>query len=246
MMHWSTAAPRGVRIGGLVGLALALGAWVLAAGPSASAQPAPAIGSTLIATQEMMNLPTGGRWVVRNEHPTGDQHTHAGGFVYVMSGSSGLKMDGEELSLKEGQGIWVPENTSHTHTGDGGTKLWMFTLELILDPRAAQPAFVSKELVGYAEGPHLARIVTDEYPVGATTAPHRHFGPEVVFVREGTYELNYAGTPQTYNPGNGYMVEPLTPHRLRNAGQATSRLFGLSLVPLGRAPVEPLAPDALR
>ncbi len=34
------------------------------------------------------------------------------------------------------------------------------------------------------------------------------------------------------------MVEPLTPHRLRNAGQGVARLFGLSLVPLGRATSE--------
>ena len=245
-MKWTRAARIGARIGGLVGLATALSAWVLAAGPSASAQQTPAINSSLITTQEMATLPAGGRWVVRNEHPTNAQHSHAGGFVYVASGSSVLKMDGEDFQLRENQGMWVFENTPHTHTVDGNGRLWTFTLEMVLDPQASQPAFVSKELVGYAEGPHLARLVSDEYPVGATTAPHRHYGPEVVYVREGTYELNYAGTPQTYNPGNGYMVEPLTPHRLRNAGQATSRLFGLSLVPLGRAALEPLPPDALR
>lgn len=248
-MIWTTAARRCARISGLVGLAVVLAAWVLAPGPSVSAQQTPAIASTLVATQEMANLTTGERWVVRSEHPLNVQHSHAGGFVYAMSGSSVLKMDGEETTLQESpgsQGRWVPEGTPHTHTGDGNTKLWTFSLELVLDPQAGQPAFVSKELVGYTEGPHLARIVADEYPVGATTPLHRHYGPEVVFVREGNYELNYAGTPQGYNPGQGYMVEPLTPHRLRNAGQTTSRLFGLSLVPLGRAPNEALAPDALR
>ena len=245
-MKLSNAARARVRIGGLLGLAAALGAWVLTAGPSASAQQAPAIASSLVATHEMLQLPVGGRWIVRNDHPLDAEHSHGGGFLYVMSGSSTLKIDGEEIRLQERQGIWVPEGTRHTHTGDGNTRLWTFSLEMVLDSQAGQPAFVSKELVGYAEGPHLARLVSDEYPVGATTPPHRHYGPEVVYVREGTYELNYAGTPQSYNPGNGYMVEPLTPHRLRNAGQATARLFGLSLVPLDRAPVEPLPPDTLR
>lgn len=235
------------RISGLFGLAAALGAWVAAAGPSVSAQqPAPVINSSLIATYELPELHEGTRWIVRSEHPTNQQHAHGGGFLFVASGSSVLKMDGEDTKLAENQGIWMPENTPHTHTVDGNGKLWTFTLELVLDSRAGQPAFVSKELVGYVEAPHLARLVADEYPVGATTAPHRHFGPEVVFVREGTYELNYAGTPQSYNSGNGYMVEPLTPHRLRNAGEVTARLFGLSLVPLERAPVDPLPPDALR
>ena len=248
-MQWNTRhVARGcARIGGLLGLAAALGGWVLAAGPSASAQQAPpAINSMLVATQEMLTLVTGERWVVRNEHATNTQHSHAGGFAYVMNGSSALKMDGEEYQLQQGQAMWVPEGTPHTHTGDGNTKLWTFSLELVLDPQAGQPAFVSKELVGYTDGPHLARIVSDEYPVGATTPPHRHYGPEVVFVREGTYELNYAGSPQTYNPNQGYMVEPLTPHRLRNAGQTTARLFGLSLVPIDRAPSEGLPPDTLR
>jgi quercetin dioxygenase-like cupin family protein len=245
-MKWDKTARGFVRIGGLMGLAAALGAWVLAAGPGAAAQQTPAIASTLVATHEMDHLPAGGRWVVRNDHALNAQHSHAGGFVYVMSGSSTLKMDGEDFNLQQSQAMWVPEGTPHTHTGDGNTKVWTFSLEMVLDQATGQPTFVSKELVGYAEGPHLARIVSDEYPVGATTAPHRHFGPEVVFVREGSYELNYAGTPQNYNPGNGYMVEPLTPHRLRNAGQSVARLFGLSLVPLGRAALEPLPADALR
>ena len=245
-MNWHNAARTSARIGSLLGLAAALAAWVLGAGPSASAQQTPAINSTLISTHEMDHLPSGGRWVVRNDHQLNAEHSHAGGFMFVMSGSTGLKMDGEETRLGERQGIWIPEGTNHTHTGDGNTKLWTFSLEMVLDPTTGQPSFVSKELVGYAEGPHLARLVSDEYPVGATTAPHRHLGPEVVYVREGNYELNYAGTPQNYNPGNGYMVEPLTPHRLRNAGQSTARLFGLSLVPLGRPAIEPLPPEALR
>ena len=185
-------------IGGLLGLASVLAGGALIAGPSVSAQQAPpAINSTLVATQEMATLVTGERWVVRNDHTTNAQHSHAGGFAYVMNGSSTLKMDGEEYPLQQGQALWVPEDTPHTHSGDGNTKLWSFSLELVLDPQAGQPTFVSKELVGYTDGPHLARIVSDEYPVGAGTPPHRHYGPEVVFVREGTYELNYAGSPQT-------------------------------------------------
>jgi quercetin dioxygenase-like cupin family protein len=233
------------RVGGVGGLAALLGLWVVG-GPSVSAQQPPAINSRLVTTYELSSLEAGSRWVIRSEHPTNVQHSHGGGFVVVTSGSSVLKMDGEDTPLKEGEGIWVPLGTPHTHTAEGNTRLWTFALEMTLDPQAGQPAMVSKELVGYVEAPHLARLVSDEYPVGATTAPHRHFGPEVVYVREGTYELNYAGTPQVYNPGNGYMVEPLIPHRLRNAGQTTARLYGLSLVPLERAPVDPLPPDALR
>lgn len=224
------------RIGGLVALALALGAWVLASPPHAAAQAA--LLPRLVATQEMSGLTAGARWVIRSDHQTNAEHTHRGGFVYVLNGSSTVKIEGEEIQLQQGEAVWVPEGVPHTHTGDGSTKLWTFSLELVLDPNSGPPAFVSKEMVGYQEGPHLARLVADEYPVGASTPLHRHYGPEVVYVRDGQYELNYAGTPQSYGPGQGYMVEPLTPHRLRNSGQTTARLFGLSLVPLGRATSE--------
>lgn len=244
-MDWTPRARGLARAAGLAGLAVALGAWVLAKGPSAAAQ-APPIGSTLVATQEMSELPNGARWVIRNEHQTNVEHTHAGGFTYVMSGSSSLRIEGDEMPLSEGQGVWVPGGVPHTHAADGSARLWTFSLEQQLDPSAGSPSFVSKELVGYQPGPHLARLLADEYQIGAATAPHRHFGPEVVFVREGQYELNYAGTPQSYGPVQGYMVEPLTPHRLRNSAQQLARLFGLSLVPLGRATSEALPADALR
>ena len=65
-------------------------------------------------------------------------------------------------------------------------------------------------------------------------------------MRQGSYELNYGGTPQTYSAEQGYTVEPLVPHRLQNAGQDVARLFNLSLVPLGRQAGETLPPDALR
>lgn len=235
-MSWQPMLRCFPRIGGLTALAIMLGTWVLASPPDAVAQ-AP-IFSTLVATQEMSNLTAGARWVVRNDHQTNTEHSHSGGFVYVMNGQSTLKIEGEEIQLQEGQGFWVPEGVPHTHTADGNVKLWSFNLELVLDQSLQAPTFVSKELVGYQEGPHLARLVADEYQTGAGTPLHRHYGPEVVYVREGQYELNYAGTPQGYNQGQGYMVEPLTPHRLRNAGQSTARLFGLSLIPLGRATSE--------
>ena len=232
------------RVGMLAGLAACLVAWTMASGPEAAAQVP--IASSLVATEELPGVANGARWVVRSDHPTRVEHTHAGGFVFVASGSSVLRIEGDDIPLQSGQGYWVPGGVPHTHTADGNVKLWTFSLELQLDPQAGQPTFVSKELVGLAEGPALARLLSDEYQPGASTPPHRHYGPEVVFVREGTYELNYAGTPQSYSSNQGYMVEPLTPHRLRNSGSTPAKLFGMSLVPLERPPSETIPADALR
>jgi len=246
-MRWNRARRPLARAGALAGLALALAAWVPAGGPGVAAQaPAAPIASTLVATQELSSLPPARRWVIRGEHPLNVEHTHAGGFVYVMQGGMTLQMEGGEVALQEGQGIWVPEGVQHTHRAEAGTQLWTFTLETQADLSAAPALFSSKELSTSAEGPHLARLLSDQYPVGASTPPHRHYGPEAVFVRQGTYELNYGGTPQTYSAEQGYTVEPLVPHRLQNAGQDVARLFNLSLVPLGRQAGETLPPDALR
>jgi quercetin dioxygenase-like cupin family protein len=229
----------------LVVFAILLTLFVLDGGHDVAAQ-APAIQSSLVATQELSTVPLGRHWVIRNEHAVNTEHTHAGGFVYQMAGSSTLQMEGESFALQEGQAIWVTENVPHTHRPEAGSQLWTFTLETPAELQAQAPVFSSKELGGVADRPHLARLLSDQYPVGATTPPHRHYGPEAVFIRQGTYELNYAGAGQTYSAGQGYTVEPLIPHRLTNAGQDIARLFNISLVPLGRLTGEPLAPEMLR
>jgi len=235
-----------IRPGVLGLLALVLALFVMAGGQDVAAQAPPAIQSSLVATQEMSGVPAGRRWAIRNEHAANVEHTHSGGFVYQMAGSSTVQMEGEGFALQEGQAMWVPESVPHTHRADAGSQLWTFDLETQDQVQAAAPVFASKELGGMSPQPYLARLLSDQYPVGATTPPHRHYGPEAVFIRQGTYELNYAGAGQSYSAGQGYTVEPLIPHRLTNAGQDVARLFNLSLVPLGKATGEPLAPEMLR
>ena len=232
---------------GLLGvLALVLLLFVLDGGHQAAAQAPPALQSSLLATHEMSSVPPGRHWVIRNEHAGNVEHTHAGGFVYQMAGSSTLNLEGESFALQEGQAIWVPERVPHTHRSDVGNQLWTFSLETQAELQATPAVFSSKELGGVADRPHLARLLSDQYQVGAMTPAHRHYGPETVFVRQGTYELNYAGAGQTYTAGQGYIVEPLIPHRLTNSNQDISRLFNISMVPLGRLTAEPLAPEMLR
>jgi quercetin dioxygenase-like cupin family protein len=246
-MSGNLAAHKLVRLVLLSGLAVGLALWALAGDqPEVAAQAPPAIASSLVATQEMSSVPPGHHWTIRGEHALNVEHSHAGGFIYQMAGSSVLRMEGQEVTLQEGQGIWVPEGVAHTHKADAGAQLWSFSLEIEPDQGAAQPLFTSKELGGVAERPHLARLLSDQYPAGATTPPHRHYGPEAVFVRQGGYELNYAGAVQSYKAGQGYTVEPLIPHRLTNPGPDQARLFNLSLVPLGRVTGEPLGPEMLR
>ena len=235
-----------IRPGVLGLLAFLLALFVLDGGGHVAAQAPPVIQSSLLATQEMSGVPRSRHWVIRNEHAGNVEHTHAGGFVYQMAGSSTLQVEGDSFPLQEGQATWVPDAVPHTHRSEAGSQLWTFTLETEAELQATPAIFSSKELGGAVERPHLARLLSDQYQVGATTPPHRHYGPEAVFIRQGSYELNYAGAGQPYTQGQGYTVEPLIPHRLTNTGQDIARLFNLSLVPLGRFTGEPLAPEMLR
>src|SRR5689334_16531358 len=67
------------------------------------AQTPPAVQSTLVATYELSGAPLDRHWVIRGEHPLNVEHSHAGGFVYAMKGSTTIQMEGGEVALQEGQ-----------------------------------------------------------------------------------------------------------------------------------------------
>ncbi|MFN0071976.1 MAG: cupin domain-containing protein [Chloroflexota bacterium] len=223
---------------------------VLAAGGlmvhrQAEAQTPPAIQSTLVATQGLSGVPAGRRWVARYEHQLNSEHQHAGGFMYVPRGSVRLLMEGEDTAFTEGQGIWIPESTPHTHKIDTDGQVWTFTLETAAELAAAPVTFNSDEIKTVNPIPHLARLSADTFPPGASTPPHRHYGPEFVLIREGQYELTSRGSARPYASGQGYTMEPTVPHLLRNASDGSSRLFNVSLVPLSRQGGEAVAREAL-
>ena len=201
------------------------------------------ISSVVIATEELLAVPTDRRWAVRQEHELNREHSHSGGFIYVQRGSADLQIEGDTISHRESEGVWVPEGVSHTHRADAGTQIISVMLETEQQIAAAPTLLVSGTLTSTG-GPHLARLTADQYAVGASTPLHRHFGPEVVYIREGTYELATGGTARQYASGQGYTVEPQQPHRLRNAGTDAARLFNISLVPLGRQTGETVALDS--
>jgi quercetin dioxygenase-like cupin family protein len=208
--------------------------------------------STVLATQELPEVPAGRHWAVRDDHSAGGQpHSHAGGFLYVASGESTARYDdGQEVSLREGEAVWVREGAAHTHRAASGAQLWSFTLDTQAEAEASPPLFTTAELRGFRQGPHLAQIVDQTYaPAGepqSETPPHRHFGPEAVYFRNGRWELNYSGALIILPGGAGYVVEPLIPLQLRNTSSEPGRLFNLGLVPAGLPQGEPLPPERLR
>jgi quercetin dioxygenase-like cupin family protein len=208
-----------------------------------SAQAAP-ISSSVVSTEELLAVPADRHWVIRQDHELNKEHSHSGGFMYVQKGAADLQIEGDTYTYREGEGVWIPEGVPHTHRAEAGTQILSVTLDTEAQAAAASTLLVSGNLATGGGGPHLARMTADQYAVGATTPLHRHFGPEVVFVRDGTYELASGGNTRQYTGGQGYTMEPQLPHRLRNAGQDVAHLFNISLVPLGRQTGETVSLNA--
>jgi len=201
------------------------------------------ITSSVVGTEELLAVPTDRRWAVRQDHELNKEHTHSGGFMLVQKGTADLQIEGDTLTHREGEGMWIPEGVPHTHRAEAGTQIYSVTLDTEAQVAASPTLLVSGSLSAVGGGPHLARLTADQYAVGATTPLHRHFGPEVVYVRDGSYELATGGSSRQYTGSQGYTIEPQQPHRLRNAGQEAAHLFNISLVPLGRQTAEAVALD---
>jgi quercetin dioxygenase-like cupin family protein len=211
----------------------------------ASAQVPLPVQSVLGGSQELATALNGKRWVIRNEHAANDEHSHAGGFIYAVRGAAHTMVEGQEVVTNEGQAIWVYEGVPHIHRLNVDSQILTFTLESESELAAAPALFSTKEISSLQPVPYLARLAADMYPAGAGTPPHRHFGPEAVYVREGEFQLNYAGSLFRYPAGQGYYVEPTVPHQLRNVSNDASRLFSMSLIPLSRPSGEVLPPSSI-
>jgi quercetin dioxygenase-like cupin family protein len=225
---------------------LLIAALLLAVSRPADAQ-AP-IATQILATDELPAIPAGRRWVVRSDHASGvAPHSHAAGFVYAATAESTVSFaDGRQIVLAPGEAAWIAEGVPHRHLSPNDEPIWSFALESEADAAEGSPVFATRELSGFLGGPHTVQLKAETFVAGGATPPHRHFGPEGVYLRDGAWELRYGGAVTPYAGGGGYLADPLVPHRLRNVGAEPGRLFNLSLVPSGQPQGEPLPEDALR
>ncbi len=195
----------------------------------------PPISTQVLATEELAEVPAGRRWVVRPDHASGPQpHAHSAGFVFAATESIVLFQGGQQVALREGEAAWIGEGIPHVHRSSDDQPLWSFLLEPDEAATFGAPLFATRELSGFREGPHIVQLKAETFVAGGATPPHRHFGPEAVYLRDGSWELTYAGEMTSYVGGDGYLADPLIPHRLRNVGAGPGQLFNISLVPGGQ------------
>lgn len=80
-----------------------------------------------------------------------------------------------------------------------------------------------------------AVIVRVEFPVGATTGKHTHFGEEISYVTEGEGELMIEGQPmKKLQPGVGFIVPNGAKHEARNTGTTVMKVVAVFPVEKGK------------
>jgi quercetin dioxygenase-like cupin family protein len=239
-------------VGGLLSLAPSHRPAALPAFLRTAAAQAPAGSSdiqvTVLATRRLDEVPPGRRWVLRRGHPLNENaHAHAGGFVYAAMGPTYLVVEDSPGGLmQEGHAAWAPEGIGHLHTtafrasnaaraeDEAGKEIWTLLLERETEARRPGAAALSPPLQGLVAGPHEARLEAQTFQPGAATALRRRTGPELAYMLDGSWELEYDGVPLALAAGQGYLADPAVPHRLRNVGSEPARLLSAQLVPAGQ------------
>ncbi len=80
-----------------------------------------------------------------------------------------------------------------------------------------------------------AVIVKVEFPVGATTGRHTHFGEEISYVIEGEGELMIEGQPmKKLAPGVGFIVPNGAKHEAHNTGTGVMKIVAVFPVEKGK------------
>ena len=96
-------------------------------------------------------------------------------------------------------------------------------------PYQAVPPFIDGDFSEQAPFPseHPALILTHEGH--ETIPPHWHAGPEIVFVRSGTYHMVVDGIGRTVTPGTVQITNSYAVHQGNTVSTGTERLRSLSL-----------------
>ena len=255
MVDWPMRrAPRAFICAIVTGLLLAM----LASLPGMAAAQEP-ITQTVLATRRLDEAPKDRRWVLRRGHPLNENaHAHAGGFILAALGPTYLVIDDSAGHLMpEGEAAWAPEGIGHLHTtafrasngesavDEAGKEVWTILLERETEARQPGALAISPPLQGLTDGPYDARLVLLTFQAGAATGMRRLTGPELAYVLDGTWALQYDGVELPLASGQAYLADPGVPHRLRNVGTTPGRLLSALLVPGGQ-PAETPVPDSVR
>jgi uncharacterized cupin superfamily protein len=171
--------------------------------------------------------------------------------LYVLSGEGELEVEREHHALRPGTAAFFARGTRWSGTGVRALSV------LVHDPPPASAAFAVRDLTAEERGSATAgrQFVLGARPeLGCASATqfvglvppgrapdHFHLYDEVIYVLEGTGELEIAGEIAPLRPGSCVHLPARLVHCLANTGEDELRLLGV-FRPAG-SPAEAYYPD---
>jgi len=174
--------------------------------------------------------------------------------LYVLAGSGSAAIDGDDIPLRPGLGVFVRGDTAWSAEADGALELLSV---LVHDPDPAPAAYAFVDLAGEERRDATA---ARQFTLGVraeTRCPsvtqfigfvprgrapdHFHRYDEVLYVLEGEGTLHIGGEEAPLGPGVCVHLPATLVHCLENTGEAELRLLGV-FRPSG-SPAEAYYPD---
>jgi quercetin dioxygenase-like cupin family protein len=82
-------------------------------------------------------------------------------------------------------------------------------------------------------GREIVQVLT-EIPVGVESGWHTHPGEEVGYILAGKVQMEIRDQPTLIlNAGDGFLIQPATPHNARDLGPGTGQMLSTYIVEIG-------------
>ena len=170
--------------------------------PAATSSPAPSVSATLLASGPLESIPPGALFVDYLDLPQTAggviKHAHLPGFVYGVSGTAEMDLDGFAPSLiQPGSAAFIGAGVMHSHVNPGtaGNDWWFVALR----PAASRPLptivagqkelYTTPDLTAIAPGAYTETLTDSRLPANGID---RQAGPSirVLYVLEGQVAIS--------------------------------------------------------
>lgn len=211
----------------------------VAASPTADPRQANGSTVTVLADGKVPALPNGTLYMNVIDIPEAPgqtiTHAHVPGFVYAVSGTHRMPIDGlETLTLTPGQAGFVGTQ-SHSHIDPDSTPNdWYFVSIRPIAARAAPPLvpqqkvlFETPDLPALPAGPYTERLAAETLDPGGRGAAHRLGGVELLFVLQGSIRVQVDGKSASVTAGQGSWQTAGTCIQAINDGPAAAKVLTL-------------------
>ena len=195
--------------------------------------------TTKLSEGPLPQLPTGQLFVTLVHVPQQPNapitHAHIAGFVYTLSGTSQLEIQGGETSdIKAGEAGFVGVGVVHTHANPGpSANDWYFIGLRPTGTRFLTPSFPGQSTVydtgdlpvtALVAGKYTEQLNVTTLEKGGRTEAHKHAGLEIFVILAGSVQLRTASAqPVTLTSGKGAYVLPNTAMQVSNVGDSQAK-----------------------